>query len=173
MFLLHMLIYDDSRKLKRLDEVESLASIKEGNAAMTAKMRIPDQDILENREAALGWPMQPSEFIRRIEKLNSAIKIQTGGVRGAVAVRAPQLVDGKMELKYISGFYVDQPLPEFSCVVLDDKGLPFREVRGWRTVLLGLVKAKVLTIEQVDLTFGKPNGGRAILWQKQTKDKRS
>ena len=171
-----MLIQTDKNELgdKRLDAVEGLAKIKEENKKLSDKNRIPDQDILEKREMALGFPLSPNDFIARIQRLNPRIIVELGGVKNAVAVRYAKLnpETGKYEKEYVTGFYVDHPLPEFSSVLVDGKGLPIREIRGWRSVLLALMRQKLLTLKQVELTFGKANGQRAILWDKQTQAER-
>jgi len=169
------LVVTDRNELgdKRLNEVEALAKIKEENKRLTDKNRIPDQDILEDKQAALGLPMAPSELIRRIQKLNPRVMVELGGVKNAVAIRyAKRNADGESEKEYVTGFYIDHPLPEFSSVLVDGKGLPVRELRGWRSVLLALVRQKILTLKQVELTFGHANGQRAVLWDKQTQAER-
>jgi hypothetical protein len=164
-----MLIQIDKNELgdKRLNEVEGVAKLKEENRKLHDANRIPDQDTLEDKRAAHGMPMSPNELIRRIQNLNHKIIVEPGGAANAVAVRhAVKQPDGTMTKEYITGFYIDQPMPEFSCVVVDNKGLPVREVRGWRTVLLALMNVKLLSLKQVELTFGKANGQRAILWDR-------
>jgi len=170
-----MLIQPDKSALGdgRLDEVESLARLKERNARDAAKNRIPDQDVLENKAAALGMPLQPNELIRRIQRLNPKIIVEPGGVRNAVAVRYPKKDEKGVETKeYVTGFYIDQPMPEFSCVVVDNRGLPLREVRGWRTVIMALIRVKALKPQQVEVVFGRANGQRATLWDKHMQHER-
>ena len=169
-----MLVKADKSLLgdKNLQDKEAVAKVKEENKALASQNRIPDQDILEKREMAMGLMLQPNEFIRRLEKLNPKIIIEAGGVRNAVAVRYPKRQeDGTIHKDYVTGFYVDAPLPEFSSVVVDNKGLPIREIRGWRSVLLALFRQKIVTMKQLDLTFGKAMGQRAILWDKQTSNR--
>jgi hypothetical protein len=170
-----LLIQPDRNELGdgRLNEVESLAKLKEQNNKSAEQFRIPDQDVLENREAALGWPMQPNDLIRRIQKLNPKIVVEPGGVRNAVAVRYPKLNEnGELVKAYVTGFCIDMPLPEFSAVVVDARGNPVRELRGWRTILAALVRQKCLTEKQVTLTFGNANGQRAELWNKHMQQER-
>jgi hypothetical protein len=152
----------------KLANKEAVAKVKEENRATVAKDRIPDQDLLENRQAALGRPMQPNDLILRIQKLNREIFVGKGGVKDAVKVCVPRLVDGEIQQKYITGFYIDNPLPEFSCVVVDHRGLPVREVRGWRSVLMALWKCGSLNLKQIETEFGRPSGMRSVLWDKQT-----
>lgn len=164
-----MLIQPDKNLLgdKHLKDAEAVAKIKEDNKRLTDQNRIPNQALLEDKKAALGIPLQPSELIMRLQKLNPKIIVQQGGVRNAVAVRYPTMVEGKEEKKYITGFYIDNALPEYSCVVTDDRGLPWREIRGWRTVLTALIRQGILTEQQCDLSFGKPGTMRSVLWDKQ------
>jgi hypothetical protein len=164
-----MLIQPDKKLLgdKYLKDAEAVARLKEDNAKATAQNRIPDQNLLEDKKAALGIPLAASELIIRLQKLNPKIVIQQGGVRNAVAVRYPMKDEKGNEVKeYITGFYIDNPLPEYSCVVTDARGLPWREIRGWRTVLTTLIRRGIITEKQADLTFGKPGSWRSILWDK-------
>ena len=167
------LILPDSSHLgdKRLDEVESVAQAKETNAKLAAANRIADQDVLEDKAAALGRPLAPSDFITRIQKLDKQHKmvVRQGGVKGAVAVYKvlPKADTEGNQLKYVSGFFVDTPaIPEFSAVVTDQRGLPWREIRGWRTVLKALVSNGIFTINQVKTEFGPVMGRRGVLWEK-------
>lgn len=161
-----MLIQTDSSLLgtKVLRDKDAVDALKEQNKQANEKFKIADQALLEDQEAALGYPMQPSDFILRIQKLNPKILVEKGGVRGSVAVR--YVPRDRADKVYVSGFPVDVPLPEFDAIITDDKGLPWRRLRGWRSVLLALVQKDLLTREQVKLMFGYPSGQRAILWDK-------
>lgn len=171
-----MLVKDDVSLLgdKFLNETEGLAKIKEENQKLSDQSRIPDQEILEDKKAAVGLTMEPSELINRIQRINPRILVELGGAKNAVAIRCVRKnpETGVDEKAYVTGFYIDHPLLEFSCVLVDNKGLPVREMRGWRSVLLALVRQKLLTLKQVELMFGKANGQRAILWDKQTQAER-
>lgn len=166
-----MLIQPDSSKLgtKTPVDAEAMAQLKEINLRKAEEFKVPDQEILEDKVAALGHPMQPSDFILRLQKLNPKILIEKGGVRNSVAVR--YVPRGQADKVYVTGFPIDIPLPEFSAIVVDDEGRPFRELRGWRSVLLALVKKDLITMHQVKLTFGYPTGRRAILWEKNTSER--
>lgn len=156
---------------KRLNEIEAIAKIKEDTAKLVESKKIPNQKLLENREMALGRPMDYTDFIFKVSKLNPAIIFQDGGFPKAIAVC--HTVHG--EKKYITGF-LKTVLPEFSAVIVDDKGLIQKggvgEVRGWRSVLLSLIKAGALTEKQVNLTFGPAMGQRAVLWDAQLQARR-
>jgi len=64
-----------------------------------------------------------------------------------------------------SGTSVQDVAPEWSQLRIDAHGLPTREkYRGWRTVLLTLIKKQIITEEQCDKVFGKPTGPRSRPW---------
>ena len=169
-----MLIQIDKTELgdQKLNEVENLAKLKEGNEKLRQKLRIPGQEELEDADKALGHPMSYTDLIFLLQKVNRSIVIQDGGIRGAVAVKIPTVLDdGTYGLKYCTGFY-KTILPEFSHISVDDKGLPLRENRGWRTVVLALIKQGVITYKDAVDVFGEPQGQRAGRWQQLLKHKR-
>lgn len=66
---------------------------------------------------------------------------------------------------FYSGTSVQDVAPEWSQLRFDIHGLPTKEkYRGWRTVLLALIKKDILTEKQCDETFGKPIGPRSRPW---------
>lgn len=170
-----MLIYDSSESLgdKRINLEEGLAKIKEDNQVLIDTKKIPNQSLLENKDMAMGIAMQPSEFIRRIQKLNPSIVVKPG-TTDAVAVYYPTYDEdeGKTVLKYVSGFFVDQMMREYTYLIVDDKGLPKRAPRGWRTVLLDFIKQGILPYAQVKAAFGEPTGQRNILWNEQMRERK-
>lgn len=163
----------------RLSPAEGVAKLKEGNQKLTDKKKIPNQSLLEDVDQAFGTPMHYSELIRRIKKINPAIIIEDGGIQGAAAVRhycwdpyGGNDTLGAYGKKYVTGFY-KEILPEFSSITTDKKGLPHREIRGWRSVLLALMKSGAVTFEQLKKEFGNPVGQRSVLWDEQTQEQRA
>lgn len=157
--------------LNSISPAEAIAKATEETRAIASINKIPDQYILENHEAARGVPMEANELIRRLQKMNPKILIQPGGVPNAVAVRYPtQNENGEIEQMYITGFYLEK-LPEFSSVTVDNMGLPHREVRGWRSVLMALIDNNILNRTAVDLMFGPALGQRTGLWYRQLQGK--
>lgn len=146
-----------------ISPAEAIAKAKEDTIAMSSKNRIADQDTFEDQEMARGMELSENELIRRLQLLNPKILITPGGVAGAVAVRYPKFEDGEWSNAYITGFYL-KPLPEFSSVTVDDKGLPVRELRGWRSVLLALIRCGALDRVKVDALFGPARGQRSGIW---------
>ena len=157
--------------LNSISPAEAIIKATEDTRKTASANRIPDQDILENHEAARGVPMEANELIRRLQKLNPKILVMPGGVPNAVAVRYPtKNENGEIEQRYITGFYLER-LPEFSSVTVDNMGLPHREVRGWRSVLMALIDNNILDRAKVDLMFGPALGQRTGLWYKQLQGK--
>lgn len=139
------------------------------------KFKIPGQAMLENKEMALGNPMSYQDLIRLLQKMNPAIICEDGGVKGAIAVRIPgDLGDGEGTFgkRYVTGFY-KEVLPEFSSVNTDDRGTAKRHNRGWRTVVLDLIKQGVVSYKDAVDVFGEPNGQRAGRWQEILRHKRT
>lgn len=163
----------------KLSPLENVAKLKEGNQKLISQKRIPNQSLLENTDMALGTPMVYSELVRRVKKIAPQVIFEDGGVKNAIAVRhytydpyGGDDAKGGYQKKYISGFY-KEVLPEFSSITTDKKGLPHRELRGWRSVLLALMKSGAVTMEALVKEFGHPNGQRSCLWNEQTQDLRA
>lgn len=160
-----MLILPDSSDLgdKKLSGAEGLAKFKAENQALVDTKRIPDQDVLEDVNAALGRRLDWTDVVRAIKLINPDIIVEDGGMPNAVAVR---ILRGG-EKVYLTGFY-KTPMPEYSSVLVDEKGLPVREVRGWRSVLTALIQSKAISYKQVKnaALFGDANGKRADLWHR-------
>jgi hypothetical protein len=166
----------------RLDEVESLAKIKEGNKKLTEQFKIPGQSELEKAERAWGPQMPYQELIYKVQKLNRKIKVVDGS-EGNVAIYVlkngqeiaesenepndPTRYDWYKGFKYVSGC-PKSTLPEYSTVLTDERGLAKRELRGWRSILLALVKAKAITYGQAIEEFGNPDtDSRSDRWLQQ------
>ena len=157
-----MLIQPNKAELgdTRLSLEEGLIKLKEDNQKLADTKKLPNQEFLENKEAAKGRPLEPREFLLTLEKMQPQLLFKPTKVwnRDSVAIYH---FDGT-ELKYITGFFVDCPLPEWSYVnEKDAKGIATRVQRGWREVLIQLIKAKALIPAQAEKNLGKANGARA------------
>lgn len=153
----------DRADMYAISPAEAVAKAKEDTINLASKNKIADQDIFEDQEMARGIELSENELIRRLRLLNPQILIMPGGIEGAVAVRYPKYEGGEWHNAYITGFYL-KPLPEFSSVTVDGKGLPVREIRGWRSVLLALIRCGALDRIKVDVMFGPARGQRAGIW---------
>lgn len=168
-----------SRLHEILSPEENVSKQKEEIRNSREKLKHPRQEILNNIDMAVGAPMQPTEFLRRLKKAGPHLLIEQGGIHNAVAIRTPVADDdplsptfGQQVKKYVSGFYTDRILPEYSSFVNDHTGVPRREVRGWRTVLLMLIGCNALSYTAATKEFGEPQGQRNILWREQTQERR-
>jgi hypothetical protein len=170
-----MLILTDSNELgdKRLSPEEGVAKLREGNRKLDEKHKIANQKLLTNVEASVGRTMMSNDFIQKLQKLNPSLIIGDG-LPGAIAVRYPKIDEETNTLKpsYVTGFYKG-PMSEWSLIIEDKNGKPTRHLRGWRTVLLDLLRGNIITYKQARAAFGDPHGQRNILWQEQTQTLRA
>ena len=111
---------------KRLSPIEANCKLREGNQKLIDAKKLPNQALLEDHEMALGNPMSPNDFIRKIKMLNPAIIVEDGGVYGAVAVRlvGTDPETGEFGKRYISGFYKNEMLPNSRRSLLTKKACP-------------------------------------------------
>jgi len=144
--------------------------------------KIQNQDMLTNREMAQVNHIDPVDFQRRLRKLNASFRFCasnnppyccTGAVMFDDETDSPTF--GQLIVRTIPGcsFRADWPIPEFSWVGTDDWGIGTSERygnRGWRTVLLNLIKQGFLKYSAVKAEFGEPLGQRGKLWHEQLRE---
>lgn len=165
-----MLIETDISQLgdKRLAGDELIAREKEKTQAQLDTKRIPDQTDLENREAGMGQVLPCSEFLRLLGKICPGLLIEKGGYPNSVALR--RWING--EKKYVTGFQLlDGYIPEYSTVFVDENKLPVGEIRGWRNILIALLKQGLLNMEAIKKEFqvATSNSVHGKFWESQTK----
>jgi hypothetical protein len=146
-----MLIQVDKTELGdgKLDGNEALIKFSAENQALLDKKKIKDQAELEDTKAALGQVLHTSAFIAYLQKVCPGLIVEKGGWPNAVALR--RYVNG--EKVYVTGFELGD-MPEFSAVLTDDDGLPVREVRGWRNVLVSLIKQGLISVDAIKKQYG-------------------
>jgi hypothetical protein len=166
----------------RLNPEEGLAKLKEENASLAAANKIAAQDELQKAERAWGPQISYREIVRRIQNLNPKIKVVDGS-KGNIAIYVlksnQELAESAQEMasdkehfswwkdhKYVTGCPKDS-LPEYGFVIADERGLAKREKRGWRSVLIALIKAKAISYQQSVEAFGEALGSRSNLWHAQ------
>jgi hypothetical protein len=150
-----------------LEGAESVAKIKEQNRAMNANRKQDQQEWLSNKEAGRGRPIMPMDFIRTLHKLNPNFMCKSLSVWGRPSI-ALYIFDG-VEPQYVGGFFTDLPLPEYTTYdEPDNVGLVSRTTRGWREVLVMLIKAGAISRVGADEKLGPAMGARAEgAWDKQ------
>lgn len=141
------------------------------NSEGTKRQRHPDQDNLKLTDARLGRPMHCSELLLRLQRLVPTLFVREGGIVGHLALYevadTPQSKwDGK-NFSYL-GYVEYEMLPEFSRYEFNtERDVLIRESeRGWRTVLLRLIKAGLLTEDQCRKEFGAAVGSGSLAWHK-------
>jgi hypothetical protein len=149
-------------RLKRIAGQERLDGYKADTHKMLDRYRLADHEELKNTEKRTGQMLYHTDLIRRIEKLTHRrvwaedSKHDSNVCGFYTSVPNPDKLSadfGKPTKKYICAFDKG-PLTEFSHIVTDERDLPIKEKRGWRTVLTRLMQAKVLTWSQVVYGFG-------------------
>lgn len=172
-----MLILPHSSDLgdKKLNAVENLQKLKEGNQKLIENKKLPGQKMLENKQMAVGSPMAYTELIRRLRLANPNLLIIEGGAPNAMQVRIPCMpqAEDEPDTKYITGFY-KEVLNEFTHVVPDSRGLVSASGihRGWRDVVKMLIEAKAIQYQTAIELFGEAEGMRSIRWHQQLQYKK-
>jgi hypothetical protein len=157
----------------RLSTAEHTARLREMNYYSHAvkKQRWDHQEEYQNTFARFGTPMHHSDLLRRIKKLVPSLYVVDGRIVGDLALYRtydqPQPDLEGRTFRYL--FYIPTGLlPEFSIYEFDERDIPVREtLRGWRTVLLRLIKSGLLTEAASDLEFGKATGEASTVWYRQ------
>jgi hypothetical protein len=138
-------------QLKRISGREKLAGLKEDTNKQLERYRLSDHDELKKSEKRTGQMLYHTDVIRRIEKLtHKRVWAEDSNNDTNVCGFYTQFNGAK---KFICAFDKG-PLPEFSHITTDERDLPIKEMRGWRTVLTRLMQAKVITWAQVVYGFG-------------------
>lgn len=189
-----MLVQPDINELgdKRLSPEEGVIKLRQECLEQAAANRIPFQKELEDQERSAGPRLYYTEIIQRIRKAagytadgNPRIQILDGSPGNVAIYRIKHRgeYDGSEFLEtrrppnglhrdffkdhvYVTGMPKDW-LPEYSHVILDTSLLPVREIRGWRSVVMALVKSGALTYQQAINQFGEANGQRSTPWHEQ------
>jgi hypothetical protein len=179
----------DSRELgdSRLSWSESNARERESLLKTCAKKKIYGQEELEDPERSGGARLEWRDFLHRLQNCNPGI-LPKDGKPGSVALyvrkRSEELSESDFDPatrpddeffiyhKYVGGFE-QEPLPEYSSIGIDSSHLATGEWRGWRSVLLGLIKARVISYREALREFGDPTfDARSTRWFEQTADYR-
>lgn len=167
-----MLIQTDIAELgdKRLSPEEAVAKEREELLAIEAKKKVSGQKEMEDPDRAGGHKLYWPDFLRILLTLNPTIRPRDG-MEGSIALyilkHPTERLEGDhygevppggvffIDHKYVTGFPKRQ-LSEWSTVTLDTSKVAVREQRSWRSVLLALIKARAITVEQANAAFGDP-----------------
>ena len=179
-----MLVQTDINELgdKRLNPDEAVIREREELLRLASTRKIKGQEELEDAERSAGPRMAYTEFLRRLRSEAPALKALDGSP-GSIALYYPRSNEELAQIentqgrdqerdqffhyhKYVGGMEKHE-MPEFAHVILDTSNLPVREYRGWRSVLIGLIKQGVLTYAAAIRQFGEPHGPRGMRWHEQ------
>lgn len=174
-----MLIQIDRNELgdKRLNPEEAVAREREELLKQAAVKKIWRQEELEQAERSCGPRLHWTEILRRLLRINPQLAPRDG-LKGHVAIYRRKRQDEYdiaefdpmqkdsffWDHVYVTGMPMGE-LPEYSHVILDSSNLPVREIRGWRTVLIALIKSGAISYAAAIREFGDPiHDQRSGLW---------
>lgn len=158
-------------KVPRLSIEENTARLREknNNSEAVKSQRWAHQDDYRDDRARVGRVLPSGEFLAKVQKLVPELYITDGRIVGDVALfrvyPQPQERLGGRDFEYL--FYCPTGLlPEYSIYEFDTaRDVPIREkLRGWRTVLLRLIRMGLLTEETCDQEFGVAIGPASNVW---------
>jgi hypothetical protein len=119
----------------------------------------------------VGRPMRSSDFLAIVQKLVPCLYITQGRIVGDLAIYqtapCPQAAWDGRDFRYLF-FCPTGVLPEFSTYEFDDvRDIAIKEKdRGWRTVLLRLIRTGLLSEDTCNRVFGRPEGPAAARWHR-------
>jgi hypothetical protein len=174
-----VLIQDDSNELgdKRLSPEEAIFQERELSLNMAAKKKIWRQQELEDPARSAGPRLYYTEILRRLWKLNPDLRVEEGS-NGQIAIYRLKRYDEydweqfdplaptkwRWDFEYVAGLPKEW-IPEYPHVALDTSNLPTREIHGWRSTLIALIKARAITYRGAIQEFGDPeNDQRSGRW---------
>lgn len=170
----------DCESVPKLSTAEHTARLREQNlnAEAVKKQRWADQEELKDDVSRIGRPMQSADFLNVVKKLVPSLYVTEGRIVGHLALfrtyGQPQPRLDNRDFEYLM-YCPTGMLPEFSMYEFDRvQNIPIRESqRGWRTVLLRLIKAGLVTEAVCDKVFGKPEGPSAGRWNRELYNQRN
>jgi hypothetical protein len=166
-----VLIQPDSSELGdgRLSPEESVIKEREDLLRKEARKKIWGQAELEDPGRSAGPRLYYTEIIRRLLKLNPELMIQDGS-KDQVAIYRPKRQDEydweqfdwsaptswRWDFEYVTGMEKGW-IPQWAHVELDTSNLAKREIRGYRSVLIALIKARAISYRGAIQEFGDPS----------------
>lgn len=151
-------VCDECANTERLTIAENTQKLRESNYNSPAvqAQRADHQEEMYDDSARIGSRMHDSELVKRLSKYMPGIFVTNGRCIGHLAVFV--LHGGASPFTYL--FYMNEGwMPEYSTYEFDNRDIMIREKeRGWRTVLLRLIKTGFITEEDAHREFGHPCG---------------
>lgn len=145
-----MLIYTSDNPASLPTLAESLAQKKELTHKALKPYKLEDHDELKKAEVRFAHGMFHNEFISRVEKATGRKIWAEDSYRDKSVVGFYTIKNG--EKTYICSFEKGY-MPEFSIIQVDDRDMPIKERRGWRTVLTRLLQTGSIKMYQINNAF--------------------
>lgn len=155
----------------QLSTEEHTARLREinNNSHAVKAQRWAHQDDYRDDRARIGRALPSGEFLAHIQRLIPELYMTDGRIVGDVALyrvypQPQERLNGR-DFEYL--FYCPTGnIPEYSIYEFDTvRDVPIRErIRGWRTVLLRLIRCGLLTEETCDREFGVAVGPASNVW---------
>lgn len=170
----HAALCYDCEAEPKLSTGEHVARLEElnFNSEGTRAQRWAHQDELVNSEARVGRPMRHNDLFTVLHRLVPNLYVTPGRINGHLAVyqtaACPQPQWQDRDFRYL--FYCPEgTLPEFSQYEFDEKlDIAKREsMRGWRTILLRLIRIGLLSEDVCNKVFGRPEGPSSTRWHRE------
>jgi hypothetical protein len=136
---------------------EAFAAERERSAVMAARYMMEDQEDLTNRKARMVNAMTTDEFLMKLRKFGIKCFTVYNGLPKTIGLWC--LPPKQLQRARYICFMQVPAMYEWSVLALDKRGMPAGEAfRGWRTVLMELIKKEILTEYQAHKIFGRPSG---------------
>jgi hypothetical protein len=164
---------------KHLDPKEAVAREREELLKVIEPRKAYGQQELDKPERSHGSRLYYSVLLRKLTALYPNFLVKDG-LPGNVAVYRPKTESEKLSdgydmarpawhnnSKYMTGFPKDW-IPEWGHYLNDTDGVAEREVRGWRSILIAMIKQGLFTYAAAIEEFGNPeHDQRSRFWFEQ------
>lgn len=164
---------------KHLDPKEAVAREREELTKAIAPRKAYGQEELDNSGRSQGARLYYSVLLRKLKTVYPNLLVKDG-IPGNVAVYRPKTESEKIndgydlsrpqwhnESRYVTGFPKDW-IPEWGHYLNDTDGIAEREVRGWRSILIAMIKQGLITYAAAVKEFGNPeHDQRSRFWFEQ------
>lgn len=137
------------------------ALLDDAEAKKRAAVALDNGRSRTDKDQCIGMPLHSDVFIRRLTQLNSSLWFERANADHAkigIYLQVPismEYLEGK---KFLFGFH-EGVMPEFT--LQKDPGQDGENVgilrQGWRTILMRLVRMRVISLAQVEVIFGPPS----------------
>lgn len=167
---------------KHLDPKEAVAREREELLTQISPRKAYGQAELDKPERSTGSRLYYSTLLKKLKNIYPSFLVKDG-IPGNVALYQPKTkeqidVDGydltrpawHNESIYVTGFAKDW-IPEWGHFLNDTDGIAEREVRGWRSILIAMIKQGLFTYDAAVEEFGNPeHDQRSRFWFEQLQE---